>query len=73
MALTKKVAGSKPRDIATKLVDAFAVKFSGLFETPTIGGPGFINLKLTREYVNHQLKTILADTKRVGTSPPPFA
>ena len=58
MSLSKQVGGSKPRDVAVKLVEAFEVKFKGLFETPTIGGPGFINLKLTREYVNHQVRAV---------------
>ena len=40
------IEGSNPRAIATTLVEAMGPKFNGLFETPTIGGPGFINLKL---------------------------
>ena len=47
-------------------MSALAPKVVGLFEEPSLGGPGFINLKLTLEYVNLQLQNILADTGRVA-------
>ena len=46
-----------------------AAKTTGLFVEPEIAGPGFINLKYTREFVNRELKTVLTDTARLAISP----
>ncbi len=52
MGLAKQL-GQKPRDIAQKIVDQ--LKTDDLCEAPEIAGPGFINLKLTTEYLAGQL------------------
>lgn len=60
-----KPLNSKPRDVAFKLVDSLEI--SDIFETPTIAGPGFINLKLRQDFVMRQLEMMFRDTQRLGT------
>jgi len=55
---------SSPRDVALKIVDSLEI--SDIFETPTIAGPGFINLKLRDDFVFNQLGSMLQDTERIG-------
>jgi len=65
MGLAKKT-GSNPREVATKLVAGLVEQTAGLFVQPEVAGPGFINLKFTREFVNKELKSVLTDTARVA-------
>lgn len=62
MALAK-VLKSKPRDIATKIVEALDV--AGIAGAPEIAGPGFINIKLTDEFLVSSAGSIVGDD-RVG-------
>mmetsp|Transcript_26193 Transcript_26193/g.33958 ORF Transcript_26193/g.33958 Transcript_26193/m.33958 type:complete len:658 (+) Transcript_26193:86-2059(+) len=55
---------SKPRDVATKLVEALDI--SSICETPEIAGPGFINIKLKPDYVSSRIKSMAADPERLG-------
>ncbi len=55
MALARKV-GAKPRDVAQKIIDK--LDLAGICEKPEIAGPGFINLRLSREFVAEQLGAI---------------
>jgi arginyl-tRNA synthetase len=55
MGLAKKLK-QKPRDVATKLVEALAV--DDMCETPEIAGPGFINFKLRAEYLAGELSAV---------------
>lgn len=64
MGLARKL-GRKPRDIAQALVDALGVgradaRASYLIEPPEIAGPGFINLRLRREFLEAALSSIPA-------------
>jgi arginyl-tRNA synthetase len=68
MGLAKRT-GSNPREVAAKLVAGLTAHTSGLFVEPEVAGPGFINLKFTREFVNRELKAVLTDTSRLGISP----
>lgn len=54
-----KTLGEKPRAIAEKIVTA--VDLSGICEPLEIAGPGFINLKLTNDYLISQVKIIQND------------
>lgn len=66
MSLAKKV-GTKPRDLAEKLVEA--LDWQDLCgEQPTIAGPGFINIRLKAEVLNAAADALAAD-ERLGIAP----
>jgi len=56
LGLTKKLK-QKPQDIAAKIIENFLADqtVNQIFETPTIAGAGFINLKLKLSYLETQL------------------
>ncbi len=56
-----KTLGQPPRAIAEKIVQA--VDLTGICESLEIAGPGFINLKLTHEYLVAQIKAIQIDPR----------
>ena len=56
-----KTLGEKPRAIAEKIVAA--VDLSNICEPLEIAGPGFINLKLTNNYLVSQIKIIQNDPR----------
>ncbi|MCG8404397.1 MAG: arginine--tRNA ligase [Phycisphaerales bacterium] len=62
MGLAKKL-GQKPRDIAQKIADALSASASGMLEPPEIAGPGFINLRLTRSFMEASLAAIPSATE----------
>ena len=61
MGLAKKVK-AKPRDVATAIVENLAL--DDVCEAPEIAGPGFLNLRLKRSFVQEQLRLMLADGER---------
>ena len=61
-----KMLGRKPRDIATEVVARLEV--GGLSETPEIAGPGFVNFRLTRDWLTNQINAIRADNQRLGVA-----
>lgn len=63
MSLSKKLK-ARPRDVATKILEQLQVL--DICTTPTIAGPGFINLTLSDEFVNTKLQYMLSDRKRLG-------
>ncbi|KAA8494154.1 Arginine--tRNA ligase [Porphyridium purpureum] len=64
MGLAKSLK-KKPRDVATAIVEKLDI--ADLCVTPPeIAGPGFINLKLTDEYVKAKMKHALQDKERLG-------
>ena len=68
MALTlSKQLRQKPRDIAEKIVSHIVI--DGVCEAPTIAGPGFINIRLKREFLESQLNAIKDDPRLGVTSP----
>ncbi|CAN0020551.1 unnamed protein product, partial [Laminaria digitata] len=65
MVLAKPLS-SKPRDVASKLVEGLGSRLSALCEAPEIAGPGFINLRLKDEFVAAKLKSMVGDGERLG-------
>ncbi len=60
MSLTKQL-GLAPRAIAEQLIQQ--LDLSPYCESPTVAGPGFINLRLTREYLEAQLQQVHQDER----------
>src|ERR1035437_1819950 len=58
MALAKRV-GAKPREVADKIVAN--LKIADVCEKPTIAGPGFINLRLNKEFLVKSLGEAFGD------------
>jgi len=65
LSLSKQL-GQPPRAIAEKLLEHLDV--TGICQTPTIAGPGFINLTLEPAYLEAQLSEIQIDP-RLGVKP----
>ncbi|XGV99563.1 MAG: arginine--tRNA ligase [Leptolyngbya sp. BL-A-14] len=61
-----KPLGKAPRAIAEQIVQQLDV--ADLCETPTVAGPGFINLTLKTSYLEAQIKAIQSDP-RLGVAP----
>ncbi len=59
LPLAKKL-GKNPREIAAIIIENLSL--DEVCETPTIGGPGFINLKIKPSYLQNQLKLLYSDT-----------
>lgn len=62
MPLAKK-SGMAPRELAQQMVDQ--VQLDDLCETIEVAGPGFINLKLRTDWLQHQARQIVSD-ERLG-------
>jgi arginyl-tRNA synthetase len=60
MPLGKRL-GKPPRDVATQIVGQLQV--GDLCESPTLAGPGFINLKLRDAWLSGYLQSLLADDR----------
>lgn len=54
-----KALKTNPRALATTLVENF--DGTGLCETPTVAGPGFLNFRLTKETLSASLSALLTD------------
>lgn len=65
MVLAKPLS-SKPRDIATKLVEELGRRLGDVCEAPEIAGPGFINLRLKDAFVADKIKSMIGDGDRLG-------
>lgn len=65
LSLSKQL-GQQPRTIAQKILDHLDV--SGICQTPTIAGPGFINLTIEPTYLEVRLSEIQSDS-RLGIKP----
>ncbi len=65
MPLGKRL-GKPPREIAQQLVDLLEV--SDMCEPPEIAGPGFINLRIGKDFLTSQLQAMIHD-ESVGISP----
>ncbi len=65
MALAKQL-GQKPRDIAQKIIAALPA--NDMLDAPEVAGPGFINLRLKKEWLAAQLRRMAAD-ERLGIEP----
>jgi arginyl-tRNA synthetase len=60
LSLAKRL-GQQPRAIAQAIVDQLDV--SDICKPPEVAGPGFINLKLTTQYLEAQLAAMQADSR----------
>ena len=58
-----KILGRKPRDIASEIVARLDV--NDICEPPEIAGPGFVNFRLTADWLNTHINAIRAD-ERLG-------
>jgi len=58
-----------PREIAQKLVERLVddPAFGQMCETPTIAGPGFINLQINDAWLTEQLQAVLSDPSSSGS------
>jgi arginyl-tRNA synthetase len=65
LSLSKQL-GQQPRAIAQKILDNLDI--SGICQTPTIAGPGFINLTVEPVYLEARLSEIQNDS-RLGVEP----
>lgn len=61
-----RLVGSKPREVAQRLVDALQV--NDLCDKVEIAGPGFINLFLSGQFLGTMART-MADDPRLGVAP----
>lgn len=59
-----KELGQKPRDVASKLMEA--VELGDVCEPPEIAGPGFLNFRLQRGFVEAQLGVMMSDGATCG-------
>jgi len=55
-----------PREVATAIAEAF--DGGGLFDTPEIAGPGFINFRVTTAALTDRLAALIADEARIGVA-----
>ena len=63
MPLAKKL-GKPPREIAQQIAQQLDI--SGICEPPEIAGPGFINLRLSNEFLQTLIKKAIDDEDRLG-------
>lgn len=69
VALTlAKSLGKNPRDVASQLVKA--LESDQDFMNVEVAGPGFINFRLQPEAMSKQIRTIIADGPKFGTTKP---
>ncbi|NNE01051.1 MAG: arginine--tRNA ligase, partial [Pirellulaceae bacterium] len=61
MPLSKQIDGKNPREIADQIIANLDV--DAMCETPDIAGPGFINLKLTQDWIESSLTKMLGDDR----------
>lgn len=66
MPLAKKLK-MKPQEIAEKLKTS--INTEGVISSMDITGPGFINIKLSEDYIKLKMKQILQDQTRLGIIP----
>lgn len=65
MGLAKKLK-QKPRDVAGKMLDA--LDLSSFCETPSIAGPGFLNIKLKTSFIEDRLLQMAKGKKEIKRS-----
>jgi len=65
MGLAKNV-GLSPRDCAVKIVDGLRPLIGDVMEEPEIAGPGFINLRFKKEYLEKSVESMAKDVKRLA-------
>ncbi len=58
-----KILKKKPRDVAESLMKAIDANSGSIIESMDISGPGFINIRLSDDYIVKKLNAMLNDTK----------
>ncbi len=59
-----KTLNMKPRELAGKLTGTIDVL--GMCDTPSVAGPGFINFKLTKSFLENRILSMAKDDDRLG-------
>lgn len=67
MSLAKKL-GQKPRELAQAIADKLPALGGGVIASASVAGPGFINLRLTDDFLARQAAAT-ADDPRLGVEP----
>jgi len=68
IALTSaRATGMKPVEFAERLAEQFPTSIDGVEEV-TVAGPGFLNFRLSPEYLQRLMKNIAADPEHFGSS-----
>ena len=67
MALAKRLGGRPPREVAQAVAAHLDTGAAGV-EPPEVAGPGFLNLRLTPEWLSARLTHLLGDP-RLGVAP----
>lgn len=65
MGLAKSV-GMSPRECANKIVDALRPLIEDVMEEPEIAGPGFINLRFKKDYLEKSIESMAKDSDRLA-------
>jgi len=65
MGLAKNL-GMSPRDCASKIIDGLRPLIGSVIEEPEIAGPGFINLRLNKEYLSQAIYQMANDPERLA-------
>lgn len=65
MGLARNV-GMSPRDCAMKIVEGLRPLIGNIMEEPEIAGPGFINLRFTKEYLEKSVQRMSNDEDRLA-------
>lgn len=65
MGLAKNV-GMSPRECANKIVDALCPLIGDVMEEPEIAGPGFINLRYKKVYLEKSIESMAKDNERLA-------
>jgi len=65
MGLAKYV-GLSPRDCAMQIVDGLRPLIGDVMEEPEIAGPGFINLRFKKEYLEKSVESMAKDVERLA-------
>ena len=61
-----KNVGMSPRDCAMKIVDGIRPLIEDIMEEPEIAGPGFINLRFKKEYLEKSVQNMAKDAERLA-------
>ena len=59
--VASKVAGMNPRELGQALADKLAAQYPTIITVVEVAGPGFINLRLSAEFVAGYVPTVLAE------------
>eukprot|EP00520_Triparma_pacifica_P017865 CAMPEP_0118652932 /NCGR_PEP_ID=MMETSP0785-20121206/11574_1 /TAXON_ID=91992 /ORGANISM="Bolidomonas pacifica, Strain CCMP 1866" /LENGTH=602 /DNA_ID=CAMNT_0006545467 /DNA_START=243 /DNA_END=2051 /DNA_ORIENTATION=- len=70
LSLTKPLS-LPPREIASTIISSLPPQTTSYFEEPEIAGPGFINLRLSKDYLSRAITLMSLDRSRLCVNPTP--